>query len=83
MALSSASMNRDAAYAYNHIVEPKMLLWIISAARVSPKLVTAARRGAKGATSMPGKPAIVRKHVPWQVLALALWRGFCRMPHSS
>ncbi len=66
-------MNRDAAFAYNHIKESKMLLWIISAAKVSPKLVKAARRDAKGAVSMPGKSAMVRKNVPWNVLAGALW----------
>jgi hypothetical protein len=68
-------MNRDAAFAYNHIVNPKMLLWIISAAKVSPALVKAARRDAKAAASMPRKSAMVRKHVPWSVLAGALWPG--------
>jgi hypothetical protein len=67
-------MNRDAAFAYNHIVESKMLLWIISAAKVSPKLVRAARGDAKSAPSMSRKSAMVRKHVPWDVLASALWR---------
>jgi hypothetical protein len=66
-------MNRDAAFAYNHIVEPKMLLWIISAANVSPKLVKAARRDTKDRASMPRKSALVRKHVPWDVIAGALW----------
>jgi hypothetical protein len=66
-------MNRGAAFAYNHIVEPKMLLWIVSAARVSPALVRAARRDAKDVASMPGRSAMVRKHVPWTVLANALW----------
>lgn len=66
-------MNRDAAFAYNHIVESKMLLWIVSAARVSPKLVRAARREFKEVDSMQRRAAIVREHVPWSVLARALW----------
>ena len=35
---------RDARFAYNHVVNPEMLLWIIPAAGVKPGLVKAARR---------------------------------------
>lgn len=66
-------MNRDAEFAYNHIVEPKMLLWIISAAKVPPKLVRAAQRAIKEAKSMQRKSAMVRKLVPWSILARTLW----------
>lgn len=34
--------NRDAKYVYNHIVEPKMLLWLISAAEVRSELIQTA-----------------------------------------
>jgi hypothetical protein len=72
-------MNRHAEFAYNHIVESKMLLWIISAARVSPKLARAARRECKEVDSMQRRSAILRKHVPWGVLADALWPGYAPM----
>jgi hypothetical protein len=35
--------NRDARYAYNHIVEPKMLLWLIIAAKLPARQIRAAR----------------------------------------
>lgn len=66
-------MKRDAQYAYNHIVEPKMLLWLIAAAGVKPALVKAARLASGGVSTMPGKSASIRKHVPWSVVVTALW----------
>jgi len=69
-----AGKNRDAEFAYNHIIEPKMLLWLIAAAGVKPSLVAAARREAAHATTMPGKSAAIRKHVPWPILCAALFR---------
>ncbi|MFO1309501.1 MAG: hypothetical protein U1F64_13840 [Burkholderiales bacterium] len=55
---------------YNHIVEPKMLLWLISAAGVKASDVGAAERAAKGATSLPAQSAAIRKHVPWSAVDL-------------
>ena len=64
---------RDARFAYNHIVCHKMLLWIIDAAGVSPELVKAARRVAEKKDSMMAKSAAIRKLIPWEMLADALW----------
>jgi hypothetical protein len=64
---------RDARYAYNHIVCHKMLLWIIDAAGLSPNLVKAAQRAAEKKDSLMAKSAAIRKLVPWDVLADALW----------
>jgi hypothetical protein len=66
-------MNRDARYAYNHIVEPKMLLWLIPAAGVKPALVRAARLAAKGPKTMMAQSAAIRRVVPWDMLAERLW----------
>lgn len=68
-----AGMNRDARYAYNHIVEPKMLLWLIPAAGVKPGLVRAARAAAKGPKTMMAQSAAVRRAVPWEIVEAALW----------
>ncbi len=70
-----AGMNRDARYAYNHIVEPKMLLWLIPAAGVKPALVRAARAAAKGPKTMMAQSAAVRRVVPWETVEAALWPG--------
>jgi hypothetical protein len=60
--------NRDAQYVYNHIKEPKMLLWLVAAAGVKPELMRAAQRASNSTAS-------IRKHVPWSEVATALWRG--------
>ena len=63
---------RDAQYVYNHIVEPKMLLWLVAAAGVSEELVEAASQASETATSLAGKSAAIRKQVPWAEVAAAL-----------
>jgi hypothetical protein len=65
---------RDARYAYNHIVEYKMLLWIIEAAGVEKKFVISAQKAAKKGQTLQEKSAAIRKIVPWEVLAEALWK---------
>lgn len=67
-----ARSDRDARYVYNHIVEPKMLLWLVSAAGVSPELLDSAERAAKTASTLAGKSAAIRRHVPWSEVAAAL-----------
>ena len=63
---------RDARYAYNHIVEPKMLLWLIAAAGINPDLVNAARASAAGLATLQQQSAAIRKHVPWDEVANVL-----------
>lgn len=65
---------RNAKYVYNHIVEPKMLLWLITASEVEPALVEAAQGAAAAASSMPSQSAAIRKCVPWSVVSAALSR---------
>ena len=65
--------NRDAQFAYNHVVEVKMLLWLIEAAGVPTELVKAARRASARGATLQQKSAGVRRHVPWPELEKALW----------
>lgn len=64
---------RDAKFAYNHVVEPKMLLWLIEAAGVSKDLVEAAQRASAEGTSLMQKSGAIRRVVPWTVLYDAIW----------
>ena len=64
---------RDAKFAYNHIVEYKMLLWLISAAGVKKDLVESAQASCNRASTMQQKSAAIRKHVPWEEVVIALW----------
>ena len=66
---------KDARYAYNHIVDHEMLLWIIQAAGVRPKLVKAARCAAAHGCTLQGRSGAIRKIVPWGELEIALWGG--------
>ncbi len=58
---------------YNRIECSGMLLWLISAAKVEPKRVNAARLAEAQARTAPGQAAAVRKHVPWELVAAKLW----------
>ena len=51
---------RDARYAYNHIVNYKMLLWIIDAAGVKPGLVKAAHKIANHGSGLQQKSQMLR-----------------------
>lgn len=61
-----------ARYVYNHIVEAKMVLWLIDAAGVDRALVDAGRRAADSATGLGGKSKAIRAVVGWEVVARAL-----------
>ena len=64
---------RDARYAYNHIAEVEMLLWLIAAAGAPPSVVRAASLAASREVSLAARSAAVRKIVPWEVLEHMLW----------
>jgi hypothetical protein len=64
---------RDAMFAYNHIVNSEMLLWIITASGIKPNLVKAVRRASAHASTLQQKSAAIRKLVPWDEVADALW----------
>jgi hypothetical protein len=64
--------DRGARYVYNHIGEPKMLLWLSTAAGVNPELVNSAEQAARAVPTLAGKAAAIRRHVPWSEVAAAL-----------
>ena len=65
---------RDARYAYNHIVNYKMLLWIIDASGVDLKIVKMAKSVIDTNRTMQENAKIVRKLVSWEILAKVLWK---------
>lgn len=64
---------RDTKFAFNHVVEPKMLLWLIEAAGVSKDLTEAAQRASDEGASLMQKSGAIRWVVPWTVLFDAIW----------
>jgi hypothetical protein len=65
---------RTAEYAYNHIVDPPMLLWLVTAAKVGSKATAEARKAAAGRGAMQRRAAGIRKAVPWAMIEARLWR---------
>jgi hypothetical protein len=63
---------RDARNIYTRIVEPKMLVWLATAAQVDTKLLQTAVSAANAAEKMPSKSAAIRKFIPWAVIEDAL-----------
>lgn len=57
---------------YNRIVEPKMLLWLVSAAGVRRELVDSAHAVAESQKPMATRAAEIRRHVPWTEIEAAL-----------
>jgi hypothetical protein len=64
---------RDAKFVYNHIVQPEMLVYLADAAGVSRAKVTAARKFLGSSGSLMQQSAGIRKIVPWELVAIALW----------
>jgi len=64
---------RDARFVYNHVVEPKMLLYLIDSAGMVGSSVVEARRYVEAGPSMMTRSAWIRKQVPWESVEAALW----------
>ena len=68
----SGGKNRDARYVYNHIVEPKLLVYLIGAAKVDLNLVNEALKDAASVNALASKSARIRRHVSWETVEAAL-----------
>ena len=68
-----SSTPRNARFAYNHIVEVAMLLWLAKASGVSASRLAKARAAERAAPSLQAKSGAVRKIIPWEVIEEALW----------
>ena len=74
---------RDARFAYNHIVNPQMLLWLNEAAGVDSSLVSASREAASNKTTMMAQSGAIRKIMPWKMVESALFNSQSAHPRSS
>lgn len=66
--------NRDARFAYNHVVCPELLLYLIRAIPLPQELIEAAEAAYQQGTSLMQKSGAIRKIVPWEVIEQALWQ---------
>lgn len=67
------NLNRDAKFAYNHVVCPDLLLYLIRAIPLDPQTVAEAEEAAKKGKSLMEKAGAIRKVVPWEMIRQALW----------
>lgn len=61
-----SGQRRDARYAYNHIVEPKMLTWLVEAVGMEPDLVEAVKRASTEGDTMMACSGAIRRLAPWE-----------------
>ncbi len=66
---------RNARFAYNHIVNYEMLLWLMRAAGVPRRLAKDARTACAKVDGLGPKSKAIRSHVTWDDVARALWRN--------
>ncbi len=64
---------RDAKFVYNHVVQPEMLIYLAQASGVSRSKVVSARQLLRTNQSLMQKASAIRKILPWELLAAALW----------
>lgn len=70
---------RDAAFVYNHVVCPGLLIYLAHASGVSRSLVTAARRAMASGGSEMSRAGKIRRIIPWSTIQSALLtNGYAR-----
>lgn len=66
-------VRRDARFAYNHVVCPELLLYLIHAIPLRPELIEAAEKAYTVGSSQMEKSGAIRKVVPWEEIYQTLW----------
>jgi len=66
------SKKRSAKFAYNHLANPEMLLWLARAAGVEKQLVQLAESESRDLINVHQQVAAIRRHVPWVIVNRAL-----------
>lgn len=66
-------VKHDARYAYNHIVEYKMLLYLAEAVGIEASLILKVRIELADKKTLMEKSGTVRKHISWDMIAFKLW----------
>jgi hypothetical protein len=64
--------HRDAKFAYNHVVNPYMLLYLIDALEMPPDVIAYAELACERGKTLMEKSGLIRKIVPWSVVHTAI-----------
>ena len=65
--------NRDARFAYNHVVCPGLLLYLIRAIPLPSEVVQAAEQANQQGLTLSARAGAIRKVAPWPMIYQALW----------
>ena len=65
--------NRDAKFAYNHVVCPELLLYLARAIPLRADLIEAAEIAYQSGSTLMEKSGAIRKAVAWSEIYQALW----------
>jgi len=65
--------NRDAKFAYNHIVNCYMLVYLITAANIRPDQHEAVIEASNQDLTLQGRSGAIRRLVPWSEVSAVLW----------
>lgn len=65
----------DAKFAYNHVQNRQMLLWLLEVAGLDKATLAAARVAAEQGKTAGQSASAVRKHVPWERAVELIWPG--------
>ncbi len=65
--------NRDAKFAYNHIVCPGMLVYLAHAIPLNQEILNNVDQSYQKGTTMMEKAGAIRKAAPWSEIYQALW----------
>lgn len=67
------NVKRDARFAYNHIVCPDLLLYLVRAIPLAPEIIAAAEEASKKGKTMMAQSGAIRKVAPWSEIYQALF----------
>jgi hypothetical protein len=71
-AYNRKNWNYDAKFAYNHVVCPELLIYLIRYISLTKEVVEAAENAYSGGTSMISTSGAIRKVVPWEMIYTAI-----------
>ena len=66
-------VKHDARFAYNHIVCPELLPYLVRAIPLRPEIEAAAEKAYLEGSSLMQKSGAIRKAAPWSEIYQALW----------
>lgn len=65
--------NHDAKFAYNHVVCPELLLYLVRAIPLRTDLIEAAENAYQSGSTLMAKAGAIRKVVPWSEIYQEFW----------